>query len=559
MTIRCAIYTRKSTEEGLEQEFNSLDAQRDACESYIQSQRGLGWKVIRKHYDDGGVSGGTLQRQALTTLLADIDAGQVDLVVVYKVDRLTRSLMDFSKIIEAFDARDVSFVSVTQQFNTANSMGRLTLNMLLSFAQFEREVTAERIRDKIAASKRKGLWTGGVPPLGYDNRDRKLVENREEAKIVRELFTLYLEHGSVRVLKEKADALGITTKRRLVRGRETGGRPFSRGNLYGLLHNPVYIGDVVHKGERFPGQHEAIIDRETWDRVQQGLEDGTPVRESSRNVDRRCLLTGIVFDETGDRLCPTYAKKGDRIHAYYVSKRLVRLEARSDGGWRLPARELENAVIRAVADVLNSEADWIKLLGAVTMSPGAYEIARAQAARTHAALTAGKPAQVRGALRELVQRVAVRPGEISVTFMGNALHATQAGEAGTPGHELRLPFRMQRRGVEARIVLGGVAETRSAPDATLIAALKRSFEWSRLLTTEGGWSIQKLAVRDQVDASDVTRFLPLAFLSPRIVETILAGRQPFDFTLERFKKGGRMPMAWRDQEVQFGFAELDWT
>ena len=260
---RCAIYTRKSSEEGLEQDFNSLDAQREACEAFIKSQAGEGWRLLRQHYDDGGLSGATMERPALQRLLTDIREHQVDVVVVYKVDRLTRSLADFAKMVEIFDAQGVSFVAVTQQFNTTTSMGRLTLNVLLSFAQFEREVTGERIRDKIAASKRKGMWMGGNPPLGYDARDRQLLVNEAEAATVRDIFERYLRLGSVRLLKRALDRDGVCSKQRVsASGRESGGRSLSRGALYNLLSNPIYIGEIRHKGTSYPGQHTPIISRD---------------------------------------------------------------------------------------------------------------------------------------------------------------------------------------------------------------------------------------------------------------------------------------------------------
>ena len=268
-SLRCAIYTRKSSEEGLEQDFNSLHAQREACEAYIASQKQEGWKPLPDAYDDGGFSGGSMERPALQALLADIGAGRVDVVVVYKVDRLTRSLTDFAKIVEVFDAHGVSFVSVTQQFNTTSSMGRLTLNVLLSFAQFEREVTGERIRDKIAASKKKGLWMGGFVPIGYVAKDRTLVVNEAEAAKVREIFRLYLEHRCVRRVQAELDRLKVTTSRYVAKtGKVSGGVPFSRGHLYRILSNPIYVGEIGHKEARYPGQHPAIIDRETWDSVQ---------------------------------------------------------------------------------------------------------------------------------------------------------------------------------------------------------------------------------------------------------------------------------------------------
>ena len=268
-TVRCAIYTRKSSEEGLEQEFNSLQAQREACEAFINSQRHEGWVCLRTPYDDGGFSGATMDRPALHQLLADITAGRVDTVVVYKIDRLTRSLADFAKIVEILDARGASFVSVTQQFNTTTSMGRLTLNVLLSFAQFEREVIGERIRDKIAASKRKGMWMGGVPPLGYGAQDHKLVMIDSEADAVRLIFRRYAELGSVRLLKAELEARGIKSKSWTSgSGRLVGGKPFSRGALYLMLQNHTYLGKIVHRGQFNSGEHTPIIDQPLWDAVQ---------------------------------------------------------------------------------------------------------------------------------------------------------------------------------------------------------------------------------------------------------------------------------------------------
>src|SRR5690242_3176627 len=275
-TRRCAVYTRKSSEEGLEQDFNSLHAQREACEAFIKSQAGEGWRVVKTAYDDGGLSGGTMERPALQRLLTDIRSGLIDAVVVYKVDRLTRSLADFARLVEIFDAQGVSFVSVTQQFNTTSSMGRLTLNVLLSFAQFEREVTGERIRDKIAASKKKGMWMGGNVPLGYDASERTLVINPAEAETVRCIFALYGELGCVRRVKEEADRLGLRTKcTTTANGTERGGKPFSRGHLYTLLSNPIYTGRIAHKGELHPGQQPPLIDDETWVAVRDQLAANT--------------------------------------------------------------------------------------------------------------------------------------------------------------------------------------------------------------------------------------------------------------------------------------------
>ncbi len=362
-SFRCAIYTRKSTTDGLEQDFNSLDAQREACEAYIASQASLGWKAVSTRYDDGGISGGTMDRPALQQLLVDIKDGHIDVVVVYKIDRLTRSLMDFARIVDIFDNQDVSFVSVTQQFNTTTSMGRLTLNVLLSFAQFEREVTAERIRDKIAASKKKGMWMGGPPPLGYDAIDKALVVNVDEAKRVRQLFRLYLECGSVRILQQRADELGIRTKyRKLKDGRFQGGKFFSRGNLYQLISNPLYIGRVVHRGETYPGLHEAIVDQELWNAVQALTVSNTRSRVSPTNVKSSCILTGLIYDETGDRLSPSHAiKNGVRYH-YYISNRLMHGGGKSGDGWRIPASQIERPVLNILHDHLSDPLKLANLI-----------------------------------------------------------------------------------------------------------------------------------------------------------------------------------------------------
>src|SRR5258707_8077142 len=299
-SLRCAIYTRKSSEEGLEQEFNSLHAQRESCESYIRSQRHEGWVCLAQHYDDGGLSGATMERPALQQLLADIQSGKVDVVVTYKVDRLTRSLADFAKIVEVFDQKGVSFVSVTQQFNTTSSMGRLTLNVLLSFAQFEREVTGERIRDKIAASKKKGMWMGGIVPLGYGASERTLVVNPAEAETVRCIFALYRELGCVRRVKEEADRLGLRTKHSTTAsGTERGGRSFSRGHIYHLLSNPIYIGEIAHKGQLYPGQHPALIDAETWTAVRDQLVTNASDHRRKADAAEPSLLAGVLVDSQG--------------------------------------------------------------------------------------------------------------------------------------------------------------------------------------------------------------------------------------------------------------------
>ena len=334
--LRCAVYTRKSSEEGLEQEFNSLHAQREACEAYIASQRSEGWVLVRDQYDDGGISGGTLERPALQRLLADIEDGLVDVVVVYKIDRLSRSLMDFSKLVEVFDRNGVTFVSVTQSFNTTTSMGRLTLNILLSFAQFEREVTAERIRDKVRASRMKGMWMGGVPPYGYRVQDRKLVIDEDTAAHLRWIFARFIEIGSCTVLAQEVGKRGIRTPR---------GNRIDKKYLYRLLSNRVYLGEAVHKGESYPGEHTAIIDQETWDKVHAILTESPRKRATRTRADTPSLLKGLLYGPDGAAFSPTHTRKGGRLYRYYVSQTVLKHGAGSCPVGRVPAGEIEAAVI----------------------------------------------------------------------------------------------------------------------------------------------------------------------------------------------------------------------
>jgi site-specific DNA recombinase len=333
--LRCAVYTRKSSEEGLEQEFNSLHAQREACESYIASQRSEGWVLVRDQYDDGGISGGTLERPGLKRLLADIEDGLVDVVVVYKIDRLSRSLMDFSKLVEVFDRNGVTFVSVTQSFNTTTSMGRLTLNILLSFAQFEREVTAERIRDKVRASRMKGMWMGGCPPLGYEVKNRKLVETANAAH-VRWVFSRFIEIGSGTVLARELAERGVTTSR---------GHRIDKKFIYRMLNNRVYIGEAVHQGTSYPGEHAAIIDRELWDGAHAILTESPRKRAARTRADTPSLLRGLLYGPDGAAFTPTHTRKGGRLYRYYVSQTVLKHGAGSCPIGRVPAGEIEAAVI----------------------------------------------------------------------------------------------------------------------------------------------------------------------------------------------------------------------
>ncbi len=342
--LRCAVYTRKSTEEGLDREFNTLDAQRDACMAYVASQRAEGWTLVPDHYDDGGFSGATLERPALRRLLADIEMGLVDVIVVYKIDRLSRALMDFSKLVEVFDAHGVTFVSVTQSFNTTTSMGRLTLNILLSFAQFEREVIGERIRDKFAASRARGMWMGGKVPLGYDVQDRKLVVNDTEAAVVRRVFEGFAETGSGTTLTRVLRAEGVTTKQ---------GRAINKGDIYKLLNNRTYVGEAAHKGQVYAGEHKAIISRDLWDRVHAALQESPRARGNKNRHQSPALLKGLIFGVDGRALSPTHTRRRGRLYRYYVAQRVLKADgAGPDIVRRVSAAEIETAVTDQVRALL---------------------------------------------------------------------------------------------------------------------------------------------------------------------------------------------------------------
>src|ERR1700730_1990191 len=405
---RCAIYTRKSSEEGLEQEFNSLQAQSEACEAYIRSQRHEGWVLTRTRYDDGGFSGGNMERPALQRLLADIRGGRIDIIVVYKVDRLTRSLADFARLVEIFDAQGVSFVSVTQQFNTTSPMGRLSLNVLLSFAQFEREVTGERM--------------GGNVPFGYDAADRTLVINAAEAETVRHIFALYRDLGCVRRVKEETDRLGLMTKRSTrADGTERGGRSFSRGHIYQLLTNPIYTGQIAHKGQLYPGQHPALIDTETWTAVRDQIATNATNHRRRADAAEPSLLVGVLVDARGKRFTPSHAVKKGRRYRYYVSAALI-TQAGADHaqGWRLPAQEIEDAVIRVLADALTGPAMLLERFGTAGIPSDQTRKMLERAARLAAALNRS-PAERAKVARDLIDKVVIGENAITIRIRRSSL------------------------------------------------------------------------------------------------------------------------------------------
>jgi site-specific DNA recombinase len=580
--LRCAIYTRKSTEEGLDQEFNSLDAQREACAAFITSQVGLGWKLVPDRYDDGGISGGTMERPALKRLLHDIQSGHVDVVVVYKIDRLTRSLADFAKIVEVFDARGVSFVSVTQQFNTTTSMGRLTLNVLLSFAQFEREVTAERIRDKIAASRKKGMWMGGRVPFGYAVIDRKLVIEPYTAAIVRCMFARLLELGSVGELLadlRRRYPSGVPIRNQgssneapisASSKRETDRRSkmiLMRGPLTYLLTNPIYIGKVRHHGELHDGEHPPIIDQQTFDRVQEQLKLRTKRRRRTSSS-LRCshLLTGLLFDETGDRLAPTFSSKGDQRYRYYISARLKVEGRNSNSGWRLPANEIESLVLRESALILRDRkllAGWIVTHSSNACVPQGLRLAEQLAA----ALPTAPSDEQQCLLAALLHRIVIAPGSIVFEFAPAAivrlivdagedepmddateiLHADES-EPDHCDHSVHMVERvatLTRRGNGTRIVIEGSDASES--DGSLVDLIARSHFLLAQLTNGENSSIKDLATTLQIHRADISRILPLAFLAPSIVEQIVEGTHPSALTPATLSRGIDIPADWLEQ------------
>ncbi len=548
--VRCAIYTRKSSEEGLEQDFNSLHAQREACAAYILSQASEGWSLLPDEYDDGGLSGGTLERPALQRLLEDISAGKIDIVVVYKVDRLTRSLLDFAKLVETMDKAEVSFVSVTQSFNTTNSMGRLTLNMLLSFAQFEREVTAERIRDKIAASKAKGMWMGGNPPLGYEPEGRTLAIVEDHAALIRGIYRRYLEIGNVRLLKQQLDDEGLLVPERFTStGRRMGGVHFTRGQIYKILSNPIYTGRIEHKGEVYDGQHDAIIDDELWDAVQTKMEENRQGKQAGATTASPSLLAGKVFDESGGPLVASHACKGKVRYRYYVSRALQNDGANTNGGLRIPAREIEAAVTTKLAEAFS---DPLTLLASLQVP---LERALIETARAHTDnLLPRIKRREQQLMARLIGSVTVLQDELRVHLDGKEIgDALGIGDQSATTEEIVLtsPVRLNRSGMAMRLVEPGGTGTVEKVDQPLVDLLVQARKWWARLE-DGETTIAELARQEGINDSWISRVVRLNFLAPSIVTAILEGRQPVQLDATSLTTGGVIPAAWDEQSRALG-------
>jgi DNA invertase Pin-like site-specific DNA recombinase len=550
--IRCAIYTRKSTEEGLELSFNSLEAQREACEAYVKSQQHEGWQAIAAHFDDGGFSGGNIERPALRQLMAEIQASKVNVVVVYKVDRLTRSLADFAKIIEQFDKHGVSFVSVTQQFNTTTSMGRLTLNVLLSFAQFEREVTGERIRDKIAASKKKGMWMGGTVPLGYAVQDRKLIIIEPEAAIVRTIFNEFLRLGSVSSLHNWLRENEVTSRR---------GNHFYRGALFTMLRNPHYLGLIRHKKETYPGEHQAIIDREVWDKAQALIDSNIQGNRPAVRSTKPSLFTGMIFDGNGTRYSPSHTNKCGRRYRYYTSQAVIRKTERSASPGRIPAPDIEKAVIKRILDLLNAPDELLGVLkdsqfDDVTPQSGFYKCMMAQAAE----LASGwrtLPAPDRELfLKTVIDQVIVHAEQIEIrlqlTALIQELLARDSNQgADSPGAKfattasVTCPFRHVAQGSALRLVLGEGQQTSDTSRQAILRAIARARLWYQQIVDGEAPTLHAIVRREGIDASWPKKIFPLAFLSPASTEAIL--RSSSELMLKDLL--ANIPMDWKQQRA----------
>jgi DNA invertase Pin-like site-specific DNA recombinase len=519
---RCAIYTRKSSEEGLEQAFNSLDAQREACEAYIKSQAHEGWKLVKAAYDDGGFSGGTMERPAVQRLLADLRQGLVDVIVVYKIDRLTRSLADFARIVETLDRQGASFVSITQQFNTTTSMGRLTLNVLLSFAQFEREVTGERIRDKIAASKRKGMWMGGNLPLGYDLRDRQLVINEREAETVRSIFQRYLELGTVSAVQAELQRQSIVSKAWVSgSGRKKGGVGYSRGALYYLLRNPLYVGRIAHRGATYEGQHPAIVPQALWDQVQAMLTGNRRSGHRTAGATEPSLLAGFLYDDRGHLMSPSHSRKATgRRYRYYVSQALLQGQPDEAGSVRrVSAEAIESIVDRTLCEALPQ-------LQRKAWSTSSTE-------------------QKRIRLKQLVDRIVISRDSVGIKVTDAGRETLAEADSGS----LRV-VTVLKAAIGGKQIVSRHAVT-ARVDRSLVKAIAWARDLRQRLEREGA-SLDELARQEGCSRPYVSSMIKLAYLAPNITQAILDGTQPASLTLADLMKRN-IPVGWVDQRRAFGF------
>lgn len=549
-TIRCAIYTRKSTEEGLEQEFNSLDAQAEACAAYITSQRHEGWSPVDKQYDDGGYSGGSMERPGLKRLMADVEAGKVDVIVVYKVDRLTRALSDFAKIVDILDRAGASFVSVTQSFNTTTSMGRLTLNVLLSFAQFEREVTGERIRDKIAASKKKGMWMGGPLPLGYDVKDRKLVINKNEAKTVRHIFERYCALKSIGALAGELERDDIRSKPRTYRdGRKAGNQLFGKGALAYLLQNRIFIGEITHKDQSYAGEHKPIIDRKLWGMVQALIHNNRNNHRLQSQADQPSPFAGMLTDGLGRAMTPTHAKRGNRRYRYYVT-RPQNIDGKSPpDAWRIPAREIERPVQSRLAAWLRDEAGIVAQCGDLVSEVPSQNLV-SDCVELAVRIKTASPSRLRDILLGIDLMIELADDAVTLNFDASKLaqYLYPKLSINETSAKVTIPIAMTlaKRGQELRLVFASSEPVQTKRiDAKLVGLIaKAEAAYLTLASSESVPSEQR---------PHLARLARLKFLAPDIVTAILEGRQPPMLSSRKVLRATGIPHCWKAQRVFFGF------
>jgi DNA invertase Pin-like site-specific DNA recombinase len=556
--LRCAIYTRKSTEDGLEQEFNSLDAQYEACTAYALSQRHEGWGLVKDRYDDGGFSGGNMERPGLKRLLADVEAGQVDIILLYKIDRLTRSLTDFARIVDVLDRAEASFVSITQSFNTTTSMGRLTLNMLLSFAQFEREVTGERIRDKIAASKKKGLWMGGPVPLGYEVRERKLVVNEGEAEQVRHIMRRYLALGSVPVLALELERDGYRTKVQCrSSGPQRGGCIFRRGTLYHLLSNRIYRGFIVHKGKHYPGEHEAIMDEELWDAVQARLAENACGSSRRLKHQHPSLLIGKVIDGEGRKMSPSHTTKSRRRYRYYITR-----SDQIDGAraWRVSAHDLEQLVCSSITGKLLDQQFVLELAGGSMIAAEQLQIALADADLIPTMLRRGGAHAKADLLFLLVRQVRLHEDRIEVKLDDEAVRArlgiTGDSSAASKGSMITIPAVRVRRGHQLRLIVPGPESCRPRTvrrNEKLVALIAEAHRARELVLAKPEHLLGHIAREQGRCRTRLAKLIALSCLAPDIVKAIVEGRQPEQLTAAGLMSTALSP-GWNEQRLELGFS-----
>ena len=552
---RCAVYTRKSTEDGLEKEFNSLDAQYEACAAYALSQKHEGWELILERYDDGGFSGGNMERPGLKRLMADVAAGKVDIILVYKIDRLTRSLADFAKIVDVLDTAKASFVSITQSFNTTTSMGRLTLNMLLSFAQFEREVTGERIRDKIAASKRKGMWMGGPLPLGYDVENRRLIVHQKEAELVRQIYQRYLELGSVVELADDLNAKGHKTKvQERASGPHRGGCTFRRGTLYHLLSNPIYRGKIVHKREVYTGEHEAIVPEDLFQAVQDKLKANASGTSRRLRGQQPSLLTGILQDSAGRAMTPSHASKGKaQRYRYYVTRSD---QAKDQPAYRVSAHDLEQIVTTKLAAYFAVPSN-IAGLAPTEVEAHALQQALAKADLTAATLRSGTAKAKHAIITKVLNQARLYEDQVKLMLDRAGLADTLALplDPSLPSITLSVPAQRQRRGHQIRLMIAGegkpitlVPPPKPARDDKLIALLAEAHAARQLVLDHPEIALAELARQQGTCRKHLGQLIELSCLAPDIVEAVLAGKQPASLTAAKLRSSS-LPLSWNEQRT----------